>query len=300
MSKILIVDRDRELAARVAQSLTQAGHNCAVRSRGREALEIIENEALDLVLIDPMLSDVSGFEICRRVRRASELFHLPIVFVSTMSNPEEIQHALSQGADDFVPKPVDLAQLVQRVSNLLASMQNEAYVDTVTGLPDNEETRRRIQLRITRGEPFALLYVELLGLRRLTQEKGAPARDKALRHLGRALTLTSEGFATESFFGGHMGGGFFLCLMLPAEVAEFGTKLLKSWRKHHGSLLESVGYPENDARGDAPSDFLDLIICSTAKTDGSTVSAQELLDTLSRIRRSVPQETGGIHLDRRL
>jgi DNA-binding response OmpR family regulator len=299
MAKILIVDRDKDLATRIAQTLTQAGHNCAVRSRGRDAVEIIENEALDLVLIDPMLSDVSGFEICRRVRRASELFHLPIVFVSTMSNPEEIQHALSQGADDFLPKPVDLGQLVQRVTNLLTSSQNDAYIDTVTGLPDNEETRRRIQLRITRSEPFALLYVELLGLRKLTQEKGAPARDKALRHLGRALTLTSEGFVPESYFGGHMGGGFFLCIMQPAEVAEFGSKLLKSWRKHHGSLLESIGYADSDTRSESQSDFLDLIICSTAKTDGSTVSAQELLDTLSRIRRSVPQETGGIHLDRR-
>jgi len=297
MAKILIVDRDKELAARVAQQLTNAGHNCAVRSRGREAMEIIENEALDLVLIDPMLSDVSGFEICRRVRRASELFHLPIVFVSTMNNPEEVQHALSQGADDFVPKPVDLQQLVQRVSGLLASMQNEAYVDSVTGLPDNEETRRRIQLRITRREPFALLYVELLGLRRLTQDKGAPARDRALRHLARAITVTSEGLSTESFFGGHMGGGFFLCLLKTEEVADFGTKLLKSWRKHHSSLLETVGYAGTDAQRDA--DFLDLIICSTAKTDGSSASAQDLLDTLSRIRRSVPQETGGLHLDRR-
>jgi len=300
MAKILIVDRDRELSARIAQGLTHAGHQCAVRSRGREALEIIENEALDLVLIDPMLSDVSGFEVCRRVRRASELFHLPIVFVSTMSSPEEIQHALSQGADDFLPKPVDMPQLVQRVGSLLASLQNEAYVDAVTGMPDNEETRRRIQLRITRGDPFALLYVELLGLRRLTQEKGAAARDKTLRHLARAVTLTSEGFAQESYFGGHMGGGFFLCLMLPGEVSDFGTKLLKSWRKHHGSLLESVGYPAAEAQGEATSDFLDLVICSTAKADASSVSAQELLDTLSRIRRSVPQETGGIHLDRRV
>ncbi len=295
MAKILIVDRDKELASRVAQSLTQAGHTCAVRARGRDAIEIIDNEALDLVLIDPMLPDVSGFEICRHVRRASELFHLPIIFLSTMSNPEEIRHALSQGADDFLPKPVDLAQLVQRVGSLLKSLQDEAYVDSVTGLPDNEETRRRIQLRITRGEPFALLYVELLGLRRLAQEKGAASRDKALRHLGRAITLTSEGFAAESYFGGHMGGGFFLSLMLPDDVAEFGAKLLKGWRKHHGTLLESVGYAEQDGTGD----FLDLVICSTSKTDGSSVSAQELLDTLSRIRRSVPQETGGIHLDRR-
>jgi len=299
MAKILIVDKDKDMATRVAQSLTQAGHTCAVRQRGREALTIVENEALDLVLIDPMLSDLSGFELCRRVRRASELFHLPIVFFSTMSNPEEIEHALAQGADDFIPKPSDLSQIVQRVNSLLASSQGEAYVDQVTGLPDNDETRRRLQLRITRGDSFALLYVELLGMRKLTQEKGAPARDKALRHLGRALTLTSEGFKEGTYFGGHMGGGFFLCIMQPEEVAEFGAKLLKSWRKHMGSLRETLAYPPIETGPETASDFLDLVICSTTKPEGATSSAQDLLDTLSRIRRSIPQETGGIHLDRR-
>jgi DNA-binding response OmpR family regulator len=299
MAKILIVDHDRDMATRVAQGLTQAGHTCAVRMRGRDALNIIENEALDLVLIDPMLSDVSGFEICRRVRRASELFHLPIVFFSAMSNPEEIQHALAQGADDFVPKPSDLGQIVQRVNSLLADAQSDAYVDPVTGLPDNDETRRRVQLRITRGDSFALLYAELLGVRRLTQEKGAAARDKALRHLGRALSLTSEGFKDDTYFGGHMGGGFFLCILQPDEVAEFGSKLLKSWRKHQGALRETLGYPATETGPNTSSDFLDLIICSTTKAEGATSSAQELLDTLSRIRRSLPQETGGIHLDRR-
>lgn len=299
MAKILIVDKDKDMATRVAQSLTQAGHTCAVRQRGREALTIVENEALDLVLIDPMLADLSGFELCRRVRRASELFHLPIVFFSTMSNPEEIEHALAQGADDFIPKPSDLSQIVQRVNSLLASSQGEAYVDQVTGLPDNDETRRRLQLRITRGDSFALLYVELLGMRKLTQEKGAPARDKALRHLGRALTLTSEGFKEGTYFGGHMGGGFFLCIMQPEEVAEFGAKLLKSWRKHMGSLRETLAYPPIETGPETASDFLDLVICSTTKPEGATSSAQDLLDTLSRIRRSIPQETGGIHLDRR-
>jgi DNA-binding response OmpR family regulator len=299
MAKILIVDRDKDLAARVAQSLTLAGHTCAVRSRGKEALGIIENEALDLIVLDPMLADVSGFEICRRVRRASELFHLPIVFLSSMNSPEEVRHALAQGADDFLPKPVDLSQLTQRVGSLLAAAQSESYIDPVTGLPDNEETRRRIQLRLTRRETFALLYVELLGLRRLAQERDDAARDKTLRHLARAISLTSEGLDQAAFFGGHMGGGFFLCLMQPDEVADFGAKLLKGWRKHHASLLESLGYPAPEVSAEASGDFLDLIICSTAKTDGALVSAQELLDTLSRIRRSVQQETGGIHLDRR-
>ncbi len=297
MAKILIVDGDHKSAKAVAKALTDAGHTCAVRHRGKDALEIIDTEALDLLLIDTMLPDVSGFSVCRNVRRSSELFHLPIVFFSSMNNPEEVQHGLAQGADDFIPKPIDLSQIVQRVNSMLNASARASYLDAATGLPDAEETRRRMQLRITRGDRFALVYVELLGLRRLMQEAGADGRDKALRHLGRALRLSMENAAEPDGFVGHMGGGFFLCMMPPDLADSYAAKLLKSWRKHQPGLRENLGLRELVMEG--PSDYLDLMICTTARETRDPCSAQELLDTLSRIRRSVRDEVGGVHVDRR-
>lgn len=297
MAKILIVDGDHKSAKAMAKALTDAGHTCAVRHRGRDALEMIDKEALDLVLIDTMLPDVSGFSVCRNVRRSSELFHLPIVFISIMSSPEEVQHGLAQGADDFIPKPIDLGQMLQRVNSMLNASARASHLDATTGLPDAEETRRRMQLRISRGDRFALVYVELLGLRRLMQEAGADGRDKALRHLGRALRLSLESAAESDGFVGHMGGGFFLCMMPPDRVDVYASKLLKSWRKHQPGLRENLGIREPAMEG--PSDYLDLMICTTARETRDPCSAQELLDTLSRIRRSVRDEVGGIHIDRR-
>jgi GGDEF domain-containing protein len=225
------------------------------------------------------------------------LFHLPIVFFSSMSNPEEIQHGLAQGADDFIPKPIDFAQIVHRVNSLVNASARASYTDIITGLPDAEETRRRVQLRITRGDRFALIYVELLGLRKLTLDAGAEARDKALRHLGRALRLAAEATSDAEAFVGHMGGGFFLCLLPPDHSDSYATKLLKSWRKHQPGLRENLGLKERAT--DGPGDFLDLMICTTARESRDTCSALDLLDTLTRIRRSVADEVGGIHADRR-
>jgi len=297
MAKILIVDGDQKSAKAVAKALAAAGHACTVRHRGKDALEIIDAEQLDLVLIDTMLPDLSGFSICRNVRRSSELFHLPIVFFSSMNNPEEVQHGLAQGADDFIPKPIDMSQIVQRVTSLLNASSQASFTDAITGLPDAEETRRRVQLRITRGDRFALIYVELLGIRRLTQEAAIDGRDKALRHLGRALRLSAESTADADTFVGHMGGGFFLCMLPPDRVETYADKLLRSWRKHQPGLHENLGL-KNPAT-DGPSDFLDLMICATARESRDPCSAQELLDTLTRIRRSVRDEVGGVHVDRR-
>lgn len=297
MAKILIVDSDHKAAKAVARGLADVGHQCSVRYNGKEALEIIETEDLDLLLIDAVLPDISGFSVCRKVRRSSELFHLPIVFFSAMSNPEEVEHGLAQGADDYIPKPIDIPKLVQHVNSLLDATTRAKYTDPITGLPDVDETRRRLQLRITRGDGFALVACELMGMQRLAQETGMAGRDKALRHLGRALKLTGDSIAEADFFVGHMGGGFFLCL-LPSEDAEsYATKLLRSWRKHQPGLYENLELDRPAPEG--PSDFLDLLICTTVREARSSCSAQDLLDTLTRIRRSVRDEVGGVHLDRR-
>ena len=297
MAKILIVDGDKKSAKAVAKALTGAGHACAVLHRGKDAIQAVDNEQHDLLLIDTMLPDLSGFSVCRKIRRSSELFHLPIVFFSSMNNPEEVQHGLAQGADDFIPKPIDMSQIVQRVNALVNASSHASYTDAITGLADAEEVRRRVQLRITRGDRFALIYVELLGLRRLSEEAGNDARDKALRHLGRALRLSAESTSDSDAFVGHMGGGFFLCMLPPDSVEPYADKLLKSWRKHQPGLHENLGLKNPATKG--PSDFLDLMICATARDSRDPCSAQELLDTLTRIRRSVRDEVGGVHVDRR-
>lgn len=298
MATILIIDRDTEAARRVAAALQQAGHSCTVKTQGHEGLAIAEDEAIDLLLLDTMLPDVSGFEICRRIRSRSELFHVPIVFISAMNNPEEVQHGLAQGADDYLTKPVEPAEVVRRVNHLLQDADDTDRTDPATQLPDAEQTRRRLQARIARGDTFALIYTELMGMRELRRQAGAEGQEKALRHLARALRACGEGYGTREFFAGHMGGGFFMCMVPCGESDAYCKKLQKSWRKHWASLYDTLGI--GPAPGAGPSDFLDLMMCVTARACKDRVAPQDLLDTLSRIRRSVGEEVGGIHIDRRL
>lgn len=305
MAKILIVDDDAEIAARIAQVLKEAGHACAVRTSGRDVLDIAKKESLDLLVLDVMLPDVSGFEVCRQIRRDATLYTLPVLFLSAMDNPEEVQHGLEQGADDYVTKPFDLHEFTQRVEALLKSSASEDYVDRLTELPDAEGSRKRVQLLITRQKAFALIYVELLNLRDFAASQGEAARDKALRHLARALKFGGDNFRKHEFFVGHLGGGFFICAVPVAEAKSYCKKVQRRWRKHLDSLYESFGIAR---RPDAPSETasrapesLDLLLCVTAREGNEPVSAQQLLDTLSRIRRTLGDVTlGGIHMDRRL
>lgn len=299
MANILIIDEDRATATRVAQALTHAGHTCTIETQGKEGLRKAEDEAVDLLLLDAMLPDLSGFEICRRIRSRSELFHLPIVFLTAMTSREEIQHGLSQGADDYLPKPADLSEVVRRVNKLINTTPgHEERVDPATDLPNADDTRRRLQAKVARGDQFALIYVELLGVRELSDRAGARGREKVFRHLARALRACGSHLAKKDFFAGHMGGGFFICMVPCGEAESYCATLQKSWRKHWKTLYGTLGL--SGTPGTGPSDFLDLMMCVTARACKEPVSPQHLLDTLTRIRRSVGENVGGIHVDRRL
>lgn len=305
MAKILIVDENASTAARIAQELKEAGHTCAVRTSGKDILDIAKKESLDLLVLDVMLPDVSGFEVCRQIRRDSSLYKLPILFLSAMDNPEEVQHGLEQGADDYVTKPFDLHQFTQRVEALLRVSASEDYVDRVTGLPDAEGSRKRVQQFISRQNAFAVVYVELMNLRSFATSQGDAVRDKALRHLARALTFCGSNFREREFLAGHLGAGFFICAVPAFEAESYCKKVQRSWRKHLSSFYESLGIVHRlDGSSEGVSGVpkaLDLLFCMTAREGNESVSAQQMLDTLSRIRRTVGDVTvGGIHVDRRL
>jgi len=298
LAKILIVDSDEAAAKQARDALERAGHACVVHHRGDTGLQVAENEDFDLLLLDTMLPKVSGFEICRKIRRQSALFHVPIVFCSAMGHEEEVQHGLKQGADDYITKPFDAADLVQRVERFLQTAGNAEAVDPLTELANAEGSRRRVQALVTRGERFALVYVELLGVRRLLKEAGATARDKAIRHMARAIAVCGEEYDAAMFYAAHMGGGFFVCIVPCNAVETFSKTLSRTWRKHVPRLFESLGLKEAPPEG--PSDFMDAMICGTSSPCEDNVSAKDLMDTLTRIRRSVREPVGGVYIDRRM
>ena len=304
MAKILIVDDDAETAERIAQELKEAGHLCAVRTSGKDVLDIAKKESLDLLVLDVMLPDVSGFELCRQIRRDSTLFTLPVVLLSAMDDPEEVQHGLEQGADDYVTKPFDLHEFTQRVEALLRASASEDYVDRLTDLPDARGSRKRVQQLIMRQKAFALIYVELLNLREVTSSQGEAARNKALRHLARALKFCGDNFREHEFLVGHLGGGVFICAVPAGKAKSYCKKVQRSWRKHLHSLYETLGISlrlgaSGEGASAAPGS-LDLLFCVTFRDGHESVSTHQLLDTLSRMRKTIADVTvGAIHVDRR-
>jgi two-component system cell cycle response regulator len=103
-------------------------------SSGMEALQLLERERVDVILLDVMMPGLDGFETCRRIKGSANTAHIPVVMVTALDQPCDKVQGLEAGADDFLTKPVDDIALVTRVKNLarLKTLHDEMMLRAVT------------------------------------------------------------------------------------------------------------------------------------------------------------------------
>src|SRR5215470_8300670 len=117
--KILVVDDTPHNVKMLVDLLSAKGFETLTASSGKEGLDLIETERPDLVLLDVMMPGLDGYEVCRKIRANPEYGILPVIMVTALDPTRERIKGLDAGADDFLTKPVNTAELVARVRSLL-------------------------------------------------------------------------------------------------------------------------------------------------------------------------------------
>jgi DNA-binding response OmpR family regulator len=121
MMKILMVDDDPSLVKMITFLLKDEGYDVISTATGTEALQILQQQWVDMVILDIMLPrGMDGFEICRRVRETNRV---PIIMLSAKGSTEDRVRGLLEGADDYLPKPCEPAELLARVKALARRSQ---------------------------------------------------------------------------------------------------------------------------------------------------------------------------------
>ena len=117
--RVLIVDDEANIVAALDYLLRRSGYEVSVAATGDEALRQVEAFAPDLVLLDVMMPQKSGYEVCRRIRERPEWSAEKIVMLSAKGREAEVSKGISLGADLYVTKPFSNAELVARIRELL-------------------------------------------------------------------------------------------------------------------------------------------------------------------------------------
>jgi DNA-binding response OmpR family regulator len=130
-AKILVVDDEPNVLRLIGYALQIEGYEIVTAETGVEALSKVETEGPDLVILDIMLPDLSGIEVCQQLRSKPETIDLPIIMLSARTQVPDRIKGLEAGADEYVTKPVDSDEMVARVAALLDRTQRLRQVQPV-------------------------------------------------------------------------------------------------------------------------------------------------------------------------
>lgn len=163
---VLIVEDDPSLSELLEYNLDNAGFKASVVSEGDEALPAILDEDPDLVILDWMLPNLSGIEICRQIRQHTEVSRLPIIMLTAKGEESERIRGLETGADDYVIKPFSPSELIARVKAVLRRTHPEksadvlAFEDITMNLEEHRVSRNGTNIHLGPTE-YRLLRVFL-------------------------------------------------------------------------------------------------------------------------------------------
>jgi len=117
--RILLVDDEADFAELLKSRLEDNNFDVITAYDGEEALEAVEKELPDLIILDIMLPDTSGFDVCRKLKIDEKLKNIPIVILSAKFQPNDIKFGMAMGADGYITKPFEPQVLLEKIRELL-------------------------------------------------------------------------------------------------------------------------------------------------------------------------------------
>lgn len=216
--KILIVDDSFETLEKTSELLSQVGYSVVSCTSGEEALNYLEKDRVDLVLLDINMPSLNGYEVCLRIRQMYALDDLPVIFLTTREDSDSVTKGFHAGASDFICKSAISDVLLARVnvhirlSRTLRFLRDISLTDDLTKCYNRRNAMYSLREWFSRskryGTTFAMIYFDLNGLKMINDKYGHQAGDLLLRSVvGVVKKLLRE---SDMLF--RMGGDEFMVL----------------------------------------------------------------------------------------
>jgi diguanylate cyclase (GGDEF)-like protein len=242
---ILVADDDDDILRFVEVNLRLEGFDVVTVSDGRDALKTAYDIAPDLVLLDVMMPEIDGFEVCQRLRNDSRTRHISVIILTAKSLSADKVVGLTAGADDYLVKPFDPIELVARVKSALRRSREMRDLNPLTQLPGNVQVQEEVARSVSRGAPFALMYVDLDNFKAFNDHYGFLRGDEAIKALAMCARDATEQIAPGAHFLGHIGGDDFLVLVEPDVAEQVAKRIIDRWDEKVMELFD----PEDADRG---------------------------------------------------
>ncbi len=200
--RILVVDDEKSIGAFISALLKKSGHETRAVTSGPEALAVAAEGWPDLVVLDLVMAGMDGFETARRIKSNPQTAHIPVIMVTVLGDRESRLRGLEIGAEDFLTKPIDPAELVIRVRNLLRLKEYGDFLSNMNVLLDRQVRQKTAELRGSHIETiFALARVVEF------KDKDTAGHISRISHLSRLMAELlgmAPGYAESIFYASAM------------------------------------------------------------------------------------------------
>ncbi|HJU89081.1 MAG TPA: diguanylate cyclase [Gemmatimonadaceae bacterium] len=254
--RVLIVDDHPDNVEVIRARLEASGYQTTCASDGEEALRLVHEDPPDLILLDVMMPKVSGMEVARQVKGAADLPFIPIIMQTALDSVEAKVEGLGAGADDYITKPINFAELEARVRSMLRikelhdavekrerelaranhELQRMAVTDGLTGLYNRRHLEERLHEMFEHSqrlhEPLSVAMFDLDHFKSVNDSHGHQAGDEVLRQLAQLL----KNAARDIDRVGRYGGEEFM-IILPGTVLDAAVTFAERARQEVESYV---------------------------------------------------------------
>jgi EAL domain-containing protein (putative c-di-GMP-specific phosphodiesterase class I)/DNA-binding response OmpR family regulator len=256
--KILIVDDDEDVLLIVQTILDNAGYSAVLARNGREGVEKAIELHPDLILLDVMMPELSGWEVCTTLKSAPETRQIPIAMLTVKAEIRDLITGMQVGADDYITKPFTRKKLLSSVRRLLdekretppsfLTAENEEMrfknllFDGVTELPTVPVIVDALRDRLLDNRDMGVLYIDVEQYSHIEETYGWEVFDSLLRHTARTLRrMFGTIFAAEDFVAVNRAGGSDFYVFATLEGGDdAATRLQRKARQVEESLRGSL------------------------------------------------------------
>src|SRR3954467_9202847 len=208
--KLLVVDDDPFIARLLEIELAAAGYQVRVANDGQQAMDQVGQDPPDLVITDVMMPHVDGFELTRSLRQDPRTATISVIILTARGLSADKLEGFAIGADDYIVKPFDTPELLARVRGVLRRKREMKDESPLTGLPGNNRVQEEIEGRVSSGQEFALLFVDIDRFEAFNDHYGFPRGDAVIQELAEMMQDVLVDSGSDDGFVGHLGGDDFI------------------------------------------------------------------------------------------
>jgi len=211
-ARLLIVEDDHDISNMLRIYFSGQGYDVDIALRGSEALEKTRQVMPHLIVLDIMLPDIDGYEVCRTLRLSTRTSHIPVIFLTQRDERSDRLQGLELGADNYITKPFDIEELKLYVQNAIARSERESLTDPQTGLPAGRLIEDELRKIIRQRQGWSLMDVRINYFEAFKDVYGFIAANDVLRFSAILIGEVIDKSGTPNDFIGHAGGDNFIVI----------------------------------------------------------------------------------------